>query len=176
MSFLDAATRYLFFAGKGGVGKTSIACAAAVTLADRGQRVLLVSTDPASNLDAVLGIPLSSEPTAIPTVPQLFALNLDPQTTAAAYRERVLAGYRGVVADAEVARIAQQLAGVCTMQIAAFDEFSRFLSDDEFGKDYPHILFDTAPTGHTVRLLQLPMAWSAFLEHATTAALATGPR
>lgn len=176
MSFLDAATRYLFFAGKGGVGKTSIACAAAVTLADRGQRVLLVSTDPASNLDAVLGVSLSSQPTAIAAVPNLFALNIDPQATAAAYRERLLNLYRGVAPDAEVAKIEEQLAGACTMQIAAFDEFSRFLSDKDVGKDFIHILFDTAPTGHTLRLLQLPTAWTEFLERYTATALYTGPR
>jgi arsenite-transporting ATPase len=176
MGFVDAATRYLFFAGKGGVGKTSIACAAAVTLADRGQEVLLVSTDPASNLDAVLGVGLSSQPTAIPTVPRLFALNIDPHATAAAYRERLLSLYRGVVPDAEVAKIEEQLAGACTMQIAAFDEFSRFLSDEDIGKDFTHILFDTAPTGHTLRLLQLPAAWTEFLQRYTATALYTGPR
>lgn len=176
MSFLDTATQYLFFAGKGGVGKTSIACAAAVALADRGQRVLLVSTDPASNLDAVLGVPLSSQPTAIATVPKLFALNIDPHAAAATYRERLLSLYRGVVPDAEVAKIEEQLAGACTMQIAAFDEFSRFLSDEDVGQDFSHILFDTAPTGHTLRLLQLPTAWTEFLERSTATALYTGPR
>jgi arsenite-transporting ATPase len=176
MSFLNTATRYLFFAGKGGVGKTSIACAAAVALADVGKRVLLVSTDPASNLDAVLGVSLSSQPTAIAAVPKLFALNIDPQATAAEYRERLLSLYRGVVPDAEVAKIEEQLAGACTMQIAAFDEFSRFLSDEDVGKDFTHILFDTAPTGHTLRLLQLPTAWTEFLERYTATSLYTGPR
>ncbi|MGE0822878.1 MAG: arsenical pump-driving ATPase [Candidatus Binatia bacterium] len=176
ISFLDTATRYLFFAGKGGVGKTSLACAAAVALADRGRRVLLVSTDPASNLDAVLGISLSSQPTSIAAVPTLFALNIDPQVVAAAYRERVLSLYRGVVPEAEVAKIEEQLAGACTMQIATFDEFSRFLSDEDEGKDFSHILFDTAPTGHTLRLLHLPTAWTEFLERYTATALYTGPR
>lgn len=176
MSLLDTATRYLFFAGKGGVGKTSIACATAVALADRGQRVLLVSTDPASNLDAVLGVPLSSQPTAITDVPRLFALNIDPHATATTYRERVLSWYRGVAPDAEVTKIEEQLAGACTMQIAAFDEFSRFLSDKDVGKDFSHILFDTAPTGHTLRFLQLPTAWTEFLERYTAATLYTGPR
>jgi arsenite-transporting ATPase len=176
MSFLNAAPRYLFFAGKGGVGKTSIACATAVTLADRGQRVLLVSTDPASNLDAVLGVSLSSQPTAITAVPGLFALNIDPQAVAAAYRERLLGLYRGVVPDAEVVKIEEQLAGACTLQIAAFDEFSGFLGNDDGAKDFAHIIFDTAPTGHTLRLLQLPVAWTEFLERYAAAALYTGPR
>jgi arsenite/tail-anchored protein-transporting ATPase len=135
MSFLDAATRYLFFAGKGGVGKTSIACASAVALADRGQRVLLVSTDPASNLDAVLGVSLSSQPTAIGAAPNLFALNIDPHAAASAYRERVLSLYRGVAPDADVAKIEEQLAGACTMQIAAFFEPATFLF---YGVCYHH--------------------------------------
>jgi arsenite-transporting ATPase len=176
MQFLDRATRFLFFAGKGGVGKTSIACASAVTLADQGHRVLLVSTDPASNLDAVLGVPLSSQPSAIAAVPGLWAVNIDPHAVAAAYRERVLSMYRGVVPEADVAKIAAQLTGACTMQIAAFDEFSRFLTDEEGGHEFAHILFDAAPTGHTLRLLQLPTAWTTFLEHASATALSAGPR
>jgi arsenite-transporting ATPase len=176
MHFLDSATRFLFFAGKGGVGKTSVACASAVTLADRGRRVLLVSTDPASNLDAVLGVMLSSQPTALPAVPGLSALNLDPHAVAATYRERILREYRGLLPEAEVAKIEEQLAGACTMQIAAFDEFSRFLSEEVAPQDFDHILFDTAPTGHTLRLLQLPLAWTVYLEHASASALATGPR
>ena len=176
LPLIDTATRYLFFAGKGGVGKTSIACATAVTLADRGKRVLLVSTDPASNLDAVLGVSLAPQPTALAAVPGLFALNIDPQAAAAAYRERLLSLYRGAVPDAEVAKIEEQLAGACTMQIAAFDEFSRFLSDEETAAGFDHIVFDTAPTGHTLRLLQLPAAWTAFLERYAADALYTGPR
>ncbi len=176
MSFLDHATRFLFFAGKGGVGKTSIACATAVTLADRGARVLLVSSDPASNLDAVLGVTLSSTPTVIPSVPRLSALNMDPHAVATTYREHVLSRYRGVVPDAEVVQLEEQLAGACTMQIAAFDEFSRFLNEDAATQHFDHVLFDTAPTGHTLRLLQLPLAWTTYIDHADTTALSTGPR
>jgi arsenite/tail-anchored protein-transporting ATPase len=177
MSFIDDATHYLFFTGKGGVGKTSIACASAVTLADRGRRVLIVSTDPASNLDAVLGVALSSHPTPIDAVPQLFALNIDPQSAAAEYRERLIRLYRGVVPDEEVARIEQQLAGACTVEIAAFDQFSGFLGDDQDSRHFDHVLFDTAPTGHTLRLLQLPVAWTEFLErNISDDALCTGPR
>ena len=177
MTFIDNATRYFFFTGKGGVGKTSIACASAVTLADRGRRVLIVSTDPASNLDAVLGVALSSHPTPIDAVPQLFALNIDPQSAAAEYRQRLIRLYRGVVPDEEVARIEQQLAGACTVEIAAFDQFSGFLGDDQVSRQFDHILFDTAPTGHTLRLLQLPFAWTEFLErNISDDALCTGPR
>ncbi|HSL84928.1 MAG TPA: ArsA family ATPase, partial [Thermoanaerobaculia bacterium] len=63
---IDDPPRFLFFTGKGGVGKTSLACATAVALADRGLRVLLVSTDPASNLEDVLGARLSGAPTPVP--------------------------------------------------------------------------------------------------------------
>ena len=84
--FLDRATRILFFTGKGGVGKTSLACATAVALANRGRKVLLVSTDPASNLDEVLGLPLSGEPTPVPGAIGLFALNIDPEASAKAIR------------------------------------------------------------------------------------------
>lgn len=177
MTFIDNVTRYLFFTGKGGVGKSSIACASAVTLADRGRRVLIVSTDPASNLDAVLGVTLSSHPTPIDAVPQLFALNIDPQSAATEYRERLIRLYRGVVPDEEVARIEQQLAGACTVEIAAFDQFSGFLGDGQVSRQFDHILFDTAPTGHTLRLLQLPVAWTEFLErNISDDVLCTGPR
>jgi arsenite-transporting ATPase len=176
MTFIDNATRYLFFTGKGGVGKTSIACASGTTLADRGRRVLIVSTDPASNLDAVLGVALSSQPTPIDAVPQLFALNIDPQGAATEYRKRLISPYRGVVPDEEVARIEQQLAGACTVEIAAFDQFSGFLAGEEVLLQFDHILFDTAPTGHTLRLLQLPAAWTEFLERNISDALYTGPR
>jgi arsenite/tail-anchored protein-transporting ATPase len=177
MDCLDMATHYLFFAGKGGVGKTSLACATAVTLADRGRRVLLVSTDPASNLDDVLGTVLSSaQPTAVAGVPGLFARNTDPQATAAAYREHVLGLYREVLPAAELASLEEQLAGACTMEIATFDAFAELLSDAETATAFDHVVFDTAPTGHTLRLLQLPTAWTHFLEHYVADALYTGPR
>ena len=161
---LEAPTRILFFTGKGGVGKTSIACATAIALADEGKRVLLVSTDPASNLDEVLGVRLSATPTAVPGVPRLSALNIDPVQAAAAYRERVVGPYRGVLPDVAVKSMEEQLSGACTVEIAAFDEFSRLLGDAKATADYDHVLFDTAPTGHTLRLLELPAAWTSFIE------------
>jgi arsenite-transporting ATPase len=157
-------TRILFFTGKGGVGKTSSACATAIELADAGRRVLLVSTDPASNLDEVLGVTLSSAPTAVPGVPGLSALNIDPVEAAAAYRERVVGPYRGVLPEAAVASIEEQLSGACTVEIAAFDEFSKLLGEPGTTADFDHVIFDTAPTGHTLRLLELPAAWSTFIE------------
>jgi len=157
-------TRILFFTGKGGVGKTSSACATAIELADVGRRVLLVSTDPASNLDEVLGVTLSSAPTAVPGVPGLSALNIDPVEAAAAYRERVVGPYRGVLPEAAVASIEEQLSGACTVEIAAFDEFSKLLGEPGTTADFDHVIFDTAPTGHTLRLLELPAAWSTFIE------------
>jgi arsenite/tail-anchored protein-transporting ATPase len=157
-------TRILFFTGKGGVGKTSAACATAIGLADAGRRVLLVSTDPASNLDEVLGVTVSTVPTAVPGVPGLSALNIDPVQAAQAYRERVVGPYRGVLPATAVASIEEQLSGACTVEIAAFDEFSKLLGDAETTRAFDHVVFDTAPTGHTLRLLELPAAWSSFLE------------
>lgn len=157
-------TPILFFTGKGGVGKTSAACAMAIGLSNAGKRVLLVSTDPASNLDEVLGITLNGVPLAIPDVPGLMALNIDPEETARAYRERMVGPVRGVLPDAVVASMEEQLSGACTTEIAAFDEFSKLLGDPARTAAYDHILFDTAPTGHTLRLLELPAAWSSFMD------------
>ncbi len=161
---LEDPTRILFFTGKGGVGKTSAACATAIGLADAGKRVLLVSTDPASNLDEVLGVKLDGAPTGVPGVPGLLALNIDPERAAHEYRERVVAPYRDVLPPAAVASIEEQLSGGCTVEIAAFDEFSKLLGDVEATREFDHVIFDTAPTGHTLRLLELPAAWSSFLE------------
>ena len=157
-------TRNLLFTGKGGVGKTSVACATAIGLADEGKRVLLVSTDPASNLDEVLATPLGIHPTAIEAVPGLFAMNVDPQQAAKEYRERVVGPYRELLPEAAVNSIEEQLSGACTVEIAAFDEFAKLLGDAHVTADYDYVIFDTAPTGHTLRLLQLPAAWSGFIE------------
>lgn len=172
---IDGATRILFFTGKGGVGKTSIACAMAMALADRGGRVLLVSTDPASNLDEVLGVILSAIPSAVPGVAGLFALNIDPEAAAREYRNRVVAPYRGVLPDAAIASIEEQLSGACTVEIAAFDEFSKLLGDDEATASFDHLVFDTAPTGHTLRLLKLPLAWSGYIASSGADVSCLGP-
>ncbi|MBY3621020.1 arsenical pump-driving ATPase [Acinetobacter sp. CUI P1] len=168
-------TPYLFFTGKGGVGKTSTACAAAVALADSGKRVLLVSTDPASNLQDVFGVELFNHPTPIQEVPNLFAANLDPETAAEEYKAKVVAPYRGVLPDSVVTSMEEQLSGACTVEIAAFDEFTALLTDEKLKAQFDHILFDTAPTGHTLRLLQLPSAWSGFLDESTHGASCLGP-
>jgi len=173
--FLAAPTRFLFFTGKGGVGKTSLACASAIALADGGKRVLLVSTDPASNLDEVLGVNLISLPTAVPAVPRLAALNIDPAAAALAYREKLVGPYRGKLPDAIVRGMEEQLSGACTMEIAAFDEFSRLLGQPEATADFDYVIFDTAPTGHTLRLLSLPGAWTGFLASSTTGNSCLGP-
>jgi arsenite-transporting ATPase len=175
MEFVERAPRYLFFTGKGGVGKTSVACATAIALAERGRRVLLVSTDPASNLDEVLETALSASPTAIQAVPRLFALNIDPEAAAQAYRERMVGPYRGVLPDAAVRSIEEQLSGACTVEIAAFDEFSKLLGDTAATSDFEHVVFDTAPTGHTLRLLELPAAWTGFLESNVGGTSCLGP-
>lgn len=175
MEFLQHPTKHLFFTGKGGVGKTSIACASAVRLADEGKNVLLVSTDPASNLDEVLGVILSNTPTAVPSVPRLFAMNLNPQKAAEQYRERMVAPYRGVLPDAAIKSMEEQFSGSCTVEIAAFDEFSRLLGDVSATEKFDHVLFDTAPTGHTLRLLTLPSAWAGFMENNTSGTTCLGP-
>jgi arsenite/tail-anchored protein-transporting ATPase len=168
-------TKFLFFTGKGGVGKTSTACATAVTLADEGKKVLLVSTDPASNLQDVLEVGLTNTPMAIPNVPNLYACNLDPEEAAREYRDKMIGPYRGKLPDAVVSNMEEQLSGACTVEIAAFDEFTNLLADPSVVDAYEHIVFDTAPTGHTLRLLQLPTAWSGFLEENTHGASCLGP-
>ena len=175
MKFLERTTRNLFFTGKGGVGKTSVACAAAVRLANTGKKVLLVSTDPASNLDEVLGTPLGHHPTMVPSVPGLSAMNLDPEKSAAEYRERMVGPYRDMLPAAAVASMEEQFSGSCTLEIAAFDEFSRLLGDASATSEFDHVIFDTAPTGHTLRLLTLPSAWAGFMEKNTTGTSCLGP-
>jgi arsenite-transporting ATPase len=175
MKFLEHPPRFLFFTGKGGVGKTSIACATAIQLADAGRRVLLVSTDPASNVGQVLGISIGNRITAIPAVPGLAALEIDPQAAAQAYRDRIVGPVRGLLPDTVVQGIEEQLSGACTTEIAAFDEFTALLTESALTADYDHIIFDTAPTGHTIRLLQLPGAWSGFIEQGKGDASCLGP-
>ena len=154
----------LFFTGKGGVGKTTTSAATAIALADCGKQVLLVSTDPASNLDEVLGLALSAEPSQVPGVPGLFASNVDPVEAAAAYREQMVGPYRGVLPDAAVRSMEEQLSGACTVEIAAFNEFATLMGNPAAVERFDHIIFDTAPTGHTLRLLSLPAAWSDFID------------
>ncbi len=161
-------TQYIFFTGKGGVGKTSIACATAVSLADSGKKILLLSTDPASNLQDVFNLNLDNKGTVIKEVPNLTVINLDPEQAAAEYRESVISPYRGKLPESVIKNMEEQLSGSCTIEIAAFNEFSDFLTDKEKGKDYDYIIFDTAPTGHTLRMLQLPSAWDTFIAENTT--------
>ena len=175
MNLLENATPNLFFTGKGGVGKTTIAAAAAIALADRGRRVLLVSTDPASNLQEVLGAPVSSQARQVSGVAGLFAVNVDPEAAARAYRERVVGPYRGVLPEAAVAQMEEQLSGACTLEVAAFDEFARLLGDPQASDGFEHVIFDTAPTGHTLRLLELPAAWSDFLQNNQSGTSCLGP-
>ena len=175
MDEFPSPTRFLFFTGKGGVGKTSIACATAIHLADQGKKVLLVSTDPASNLDEVLGMDLSHHPKEISQVPGLWGLNLDPEQIAGEYRERVIGPYRNLLPESAVRSMEEHLSGSCTVEIAAFEEFSKLLSDSQSNRQYEHIVFDTAPTGHTLRLLSLPAAWSGFIETNTSGTSCLGP-
>ncbi len=173
IGLLHQPTRYLFFTGKGGVGKTSVSTATALALADAGRQVLLVSTDAASNLDEMLGIALRNTPVPVPGAPGLAVLNIDPGTAAESYRERVLAQMGAGAAPEDIATVREQLSGACTTEIASFDEFSSLLA--EGGGDYDHIVFDTAPTGHTLRLLSLPRAWAGFLAGNDRGASCLGP-
>ena len=174
LSFLDDPTRHLFFTGKGGVGKTSLACASAVRLADAGRQVLLVSTDPASNLEEVLDAPVGSDAASVESVPNLSAVNIDPEAAADAYRERVLEPMMGVLPDETVEQVEEQLSGACTTEIASFDKFTQFLAG-EAAAPYDHVVFDTAPTGHTLRLLELPAAWSDYIDENPDGASCLGP-
>jgi arsenite-transporting ATPase len=163
-AFLADAPRFLFFTGKGGVGKTSLACATAVKLAGAGRRVLLVSTDPASNVGQVFGLTIGNTITAVPDVPRLWALEIDPQQAADAYRAQIIDPVRGLLPDIEIDAMTEQLSGACTTEIASFNEFTTLLADPGATAGYDHVLFDTAPTGHTIRLLQLPGEWTTYLD------------
>ncbi|HMO11582.1 MAG TPA: TRC40/GET3/ArsA family transport-energizing ATPase [Actinotalea sp.] len=174
---LGAPTPYLFFTGKGGVGKTSCAAATAIALADAGRRVLIVSTDPASNLAEVFGMtePATASPAPVPGVPGLDVVDIDPAAAAAQYRERVVGPYRAVLPAAAVASIEEELSGSCTVEVAAFNEFVTLLTSPDVAASYDHVVFDTAPTGHTLRLLALPAAWTGFLETNTAGVTCVGP-
>ena len=175
MHVLKHPTPTLFFTGKGGVGKTSLSCATAVALSDSGKKVLLVSTDPASNIHEVFGQDIGTDPTAIAGVEGLKAMNVDPEAAAEAYRERVVGPYRGVLPDSAIQSIEEQFAGACTVEIAAFDEFAKLLANEDVTAGFDHVVFDTAPTGHTLRLLTLPTAWTGFIEDAAAGTSCIGP-
>ena len=168
-------TPFIFFTGKGGVGKTSLSCATAVKLADEGNKVLLVSTDPASNLQDVLDSEVNETITPVKGIENLWAINIDPEISAEAYRTRVTEPLKDLLGLAEIRKMKEELSGACTTEIAAFDEFSRFISGEAEGGKFDVVVFDTAPTGHTLRLLELPAAWSSFTEENPEGASCLGP-
>ena len=163
LPFLEDLPRFVFFTGKGGVGKTSLACATAVRLAEAGRRVLLVSTDPASNVGQVFGVTVGNTITPVPGLPGLSALEIDPEQAADAYRAQIIDPVRELLPASEIAAMTEQLSGACTTEIASFNEFTSLLADETLTAGYDHLLFDTAPTGHTIRLLQLPGEWTSYL-------------
>ena len=175
LRFLQHIPRFIFFTGKGGVGKTSLACATAVALADEGRRVLLTSTDPASNVGQVFGQTVGTAVDPLRRVANLSAVEIDPIQAAQAYRDRVLGPVRGLLPADVLVGIEEQLSGGCTTEIAAFDEFTTLLTDPELVATFDHIVFDTAPTGHTVRMLQLPAAWTGFIESTNGGVSSVGP-
>ncbi|MDF2606357.1 MAG: arsenical pump-driving ATPase [Bacillales bacterium] len=170
-----ALTKFLFFTGKGGVGKTSTASALAVLLADKGKKILIVSTDPASNLQDVFEVDLTNEILPISQVNGLYACNINPEEAAKVYRDKIIGPYIGRLPESVISTMEEQLSGACTVEIAAFDEFTNLLADSSITEDYDHIIFDTAPTGHTLRLLQLPTAWTEFLNESSHGASCLGP-
>ena len=176
LDWLSWSTPFLFFTGKGGVGKTTVPSAAAVALGDVGRSVLVVSTDPASNLADVFRLAVGSTVTTVHGVPGVSVMNLDPDAAAAAYRERVIGPYRGVVSEQEIGEIEEQLAGECTVEVAAFDQFTQSIVHPELTGRYDHVFFDTAPTGHTLRLMDLPSAWADYIETSREGASCLGPR
>lgn len=167
-------TKYLFFTGKGGVGKTSVSCAIATKLADSGKKVMLVSTDPASNLQDVFDMTLDNKGVEIEAVPNLTVANFEPEQAAAEYRESVIGPFRGKLPEAALKNMEEQLSGSCTVEIASFNEFSFFITDKAAADKYDHIIFDTAPTGHALRMLELPSAWSDFIAKSTHGASCLG--
>jgi arsenite-transporting ATPase len=168
-------SKFLFFTGKGGVGKTSLACAVAIEIADGGKKVLLISTDPASNLEDVLQSPVKSEIAPHNALPSLFTVNINPEIAAQDYRDRATASLRGKASQDEVSKVVEQLSGACTTEIASFDEFSRFITGESSSEIFDTVVFDTAPTGHTIRLLELPAAWDNFLDSNPEGASCIGP-
>ena len=175
MKLLENPPANLFFTGKGGVGKTSASCAVAVALADAGKKVLLVSTDPASNIDEIFGEEFGTVPSPITGVAGLSALNIDPEKAAQEYREKVIGPYRGVLPDVAIASMEEQLSGACTVEIAAFDQFTKLIGDTEVTQAFDHVIVDTAPTGHTLRLLSLPTAWSGYIQNTVSGTTCIGP-
>jgi arsenite-transporting ATPase len=162
-------TQYIFFSGKGGVGKTSMACTHAVRYADEGKRTLIVTTDPASNLADTFEQSIGHQVTPITGVPNLWAMEIDPDQATQEYIDRAMAPIRAAFPPQIVQVMEEQMSGPCTAEVAAFDRFTDFLETPaDNGAAFDVVIFDTAPTGHTIRLLELPAEWSQSINAASS--------
>lgn len=157
---------YHFFSGKGGVGKTTMACATALQFAKDGHKTLIITTDPASNLSDVFETQIGHSIRQLPGSDNLWGMEIDPDEATKEYRERILAPMRAAMPESVLSVMEEQFNSPCTTEIASFDRFVDFMTEEEFGEglQFDHIIFDTAPTGHTIRLLELPVDWSKHIE------------
>lgn len=156
----------VLFGGKGGVGKTTLATAYAVLLAQRGQRTLLVSTDPAHSTRDLLNAPLGPDPVAIPGAGPLEAVELDAEREAARYVARVLRDAQATVSREVLPAVERHLNLAAqspgTLETALLDRLVDVLG--WCPQRYDRIVVDTAPTGHTLRLLALPTVLGPWLD------------
>lgn len=152
--------RTIFFAGKGGVGKTSIAAATALWVAEQGYKTLLLTTDPAAHLGQIFGAKVTDKPAKMRGEQHLWITHVDAEKATQDYKEKILAEARGKYDKERLLAIEEELNSPCTEEMATFEKFIELATL----KNFEVIIFDTAPTGHTLRLLELPVDWSKQLE------------
>ncbi|MFA5838071.1 MAG: TRC40/GET3/ArsA family transport-energizing ATPase [Bellilinea sp.] len=153
----DGTTKYLFFGGKGGVGKTTLATATAVWFADHNYKTTIVSTDPTVSLSAMFGQEIGGE-ARIPIhhVPNLCGLNINPNDAKGVFQSRL----NSVMGQMTGTFGGDVISTPCAEEMATFDQFVTFLEEP----DSDVIVFDTAPTGKSLRELAMPFDWASFLQ------------